>query len=81
MDISSAPLWVDYLKFIKSQTTTNLIEESQKMEQMRKLFQRIVVLPLQNLERTYFLAISFFKLLPSFFIYIKCLHYRYLERL
>jgi cleavage stimulation factor subunit 3 len=62
MDIASAPLWVDYLKFVKSQQPISALEESRKMDQMRKLFQRIVVLPLQSLERT-FRWISFFYLL------------------
>jgi cleavage stimulation factor subunit 3 len=50
LDISSTPLWVDYLRFLKSQATTTPMEESLKMDQLRKLFQRVVVIPLQNLE-------------------------------
>jgi cleavage stimulation factor subunit 3 len=50
LDSTSGPIWIDYLRFIKGQPTNSSIEESQKMEQLRRLFQRAVVQPLQNLE-------------------------------
>jgi len=50
LDSTSGPIWIDYLRFIKSQPVNSSIEEGQKMEQLRKLFQRAVVQPLQNLE-------------------------------
>jgi cleavage stimulation factor subunit 3 len=50
LDSTSSPIWIDYLRFIKGQEVNSALDESLKMEQLRKLFQRAVVQPLQNLE-------------------------------
>lgn len=50
LDIASTPIWTDYINFVKSQKPNNKIEESQKMEQLRKLYQRAVINPMNNLE-------------------------------
>lgn len=50
MDLLSTPIWSDYIRFVKNYKTSTPIEDSVKMEQLRKLYQRAVVNPMQNLE-------------------------------
>uniref|UniRef100_A0A6B2KZI8 Suppressor of forked domain-containing protein n=2 Tax=Arcella intermedia TaxID=1963864 RepID=A0A6B2KZI8_9EUKA len=50
MDIAATPIWTDYIHFVKTQKTGSQFEESQKMESLRKLYQRAVVNPMHNLE-------------------------------
>lgn len=61
-DITSTPIWQgmyaffifsllpDYIKFLKSYHVSNKVEDSQRMEAVRRLYQRAVVNPMNNLE-------------------------------
>jgi cleavage stimulation factor subunit 3 len=42
LDINSTPIWVDYLKFIKSQPVSNAFDQSKIMTKLRSLYQRCI---------------------------------------
>jgi tetratricopeptide (TPR) repeat protein len=50
LDIYSGPLWVDYIAYLKSEKTEGLFEEQVKMDHLRKVYQRAVVIPHTHLE-------------------------------
>ncbi|KAG0050796.1 mRNA 3'-end-processing protein rna14 [Gryganskiella cystojenkinii] len=50
LDRDSGPIWSDYLFFLKSGQAQNTWEEQQKMDAMRRVFQRAVCIPLSNIE-------------------------------
>eukprot|EP01128_Nolandella_sp_AFSM9_P000056 TRINITY_DN1008_c0_g1_i1.p1 TRINITY_DN1008_c0_g1~~TRINITY_DN1008_c0_g1_i1.p1 ORF type:complete len:651 (-),score=121.45 TRINITY_DN1008_c0_g1_i1:226-2178(-) len=50
LDIASTKLWLEYLRFLESQVTENAFDESVKMENLRKLYQRAFVNPMDGLE-------------------------------
>lgn len=56
MDLNCTPIWTDYINFVKSQKAASKIDESQKMEQLRKVYQRAVITPMNNLEGEIFLV-------------------------
>lgn len=50
-DISSGPIWVEYITFLKSLPALNAQEESQRMIAIRKAYQRAVVTPTHHVEQ------------------------------
>ncbi|KAF9920499.1 mRNA 3'-end-processing protein rna14 [Linnemannia zychae] len=50
LDRDSGPIWSDYLFFLKSGQTQNTWEEQQKMDAMRRVYQKAVCIPLNNVE-------------------------------
>eukprot|EP00126_Sphaerothecum_destruens_P015061 Sdes_comp8966_c0_seq1m384 len=52
MDINSSSIWRDYVDFLKSNwdTAGNAFEEGKKMEAIRNVYQRAIVIPMYNLE-------------------------------
>ncbi|KAF9538193.1 mRNA 3'-end-processing protein rna14 [Mortierella hygrophila] len=50
LDRDSGPIWSDYLFFLKSGQAQNTWEEQQKMDAMRRVFQKAVCIPLNNVE-------------------------------
>jgi cleavage stimulation factor subunit 3 len=49
-DIASTQIWQDYLNLLKQQKTTSQFEEGQKIDALRKLYQRAIENPMHNLE-------------------------------
>ncbi|KIY44838.1 TPR-like protein [Fistulina hepatica ATCC 64428] len=52
-DRDSADVWADYIEFIKTGPATTTWEEQQKMDALRKVYQRAIQIPLSNVERLY----------------------------
>lgn len=50
-DLAAGRLWHDYLRFIRSAPATSTWEEQQRNDQLRRVYQRAVVTPLQNVEQ------------------------------
>ncbi|KAG0086450.1 mRNA 3'-end-processing protein rna14, partial [Podila epicladia] len=50
LDAESGPIWSDYLFFLKSGQAQNTWEEQQRMDAMRRVFQKAVCIPLSNVE-------------------------------
>lgn len=50
IDLESGPIWADYLTFLKSASASSTWEEQQRTDQLRKAYQRAVVIPLNNVE-------------------------------
>ncbi|KAG0020917.1 mRNA 3'-end-processing protein rna14 [Podila clonocystis] len=50
LDAESGPIWGDYLFFLKSGQAQNTWEEQQRMDAMRRVFQKAVCIPLSNVE-------------------------------
>jgi cleavage stimulation factor subunit 3 len=50
VDKECGAIWADYLEFVKSSQVDVKWKEQQKMDQTRKIYQRAVCLPLENLE-------------------------------
>lgn len=50
-DISSGPIWLEYITFLKSLPALNAQEESQRMIAIRKAYQRAVVTPTHHVEQ------------------------------
>jgi len=50
LDINANQIWSDYIAYVKSLKTNNQYEESQKMDALRKLYQRAIEQPMHNLE-------------------------------
>lgn len=46
-------LLLEYIRFVKHYPTNNKVEDSQRMEMLRKLYQRAVVNPMNNMEGMY----------------------------
>jgi cleavage stimulation factor subunit 3 len=49
-DLESGGIWLAYIGFVKDGFTASTFEEQQKMETIRKLYQRAVKVPLSNIE-------------------------------
>ncbi|KAL5512152.1 hypothetical protein ACEPAG_3673 [Sanghuangporus baumii] len=49
-DKDSADIWTEYIQFVKSGPASSTWEEQQKMDQLRKIYQRAVQIPLENVE-------------------------------
>ena len=49
-DKDSSDIWSEYIQFIKSGETTSTWEEQQKMDALRSVYHRAVVIPLENVE-------------------------------
>lgn len=49
-DKDSAEIWSEYIQFVKSGQTSSTWEEQQKMDALRKIYQRAVQIPLENVE-------------------------------
>jgi len=50
MDISSTPLWTDYISFINEYKPTAKLDEGQKINQLKSVYQRAIETPMHNLE-------------------------------
>ncbi|GJJ07957.1 hypothetical protein Clacol_002164 [Clathrus columnatus] len=50
-DKDSSEIWREYLDFLKAGETHNTWEEQQKMDALRRVYQRVVQIPLENLEQ------------------------------
>ncbi|GAB5590553.1 mRNA 3'-end-processing protein rna14 [Umbelopsis nana] len=50
IDKDSGPIWSDYIFFLKNAETSNTWEEQRKMDSMRRVYQRAVAIPLNNVE-------------------------------
>ncbi|KAG0252116.1 mRNA 3'-end-processing protein rna14, partial [Mortierella polycephala] len=50
LDKDSGPIWSDYLFFLKSGQVQNTWEEQQKMDAMRRVYQKAVCIPHSNVE-------------------------------
>ncbi|KAI0092880.1 Suf-domain-containing protein [Irpex rosettiformis] len=50
-DKESSEIWTDYIQFLKSGETSNTWEEGQKMDAVRKAYQRAVQIPMDNVKR------------------------------
>jgi len=53
IDKDSGPLWSDYISFLKSIEPTTPHEEQQKLDQIRKAFQRAIMIPTNNVEQVW----------------------------
>ncbi|TIA80085.1 hypothetical protein E3P98_02868 [Wallemia ichthyophaga] len=49
-DKDSGEIWLAYIRFLKDGAATNTWEEQQRMDALRRTYQRAVVIPIQNLE-------------------------------
>ncbi|TPX37613.1 hypothetical protein SmJEL517_g00759 [Synchytrium microbalum] len=49
-DKDSGPVWMDYLVFVKSGEAPTLYEEQQRMDALRKIYHRALIVPLNNIE-------------------------------
>ncbi|XP_048321207.2 cleavage stimulation factor subunit 77 isoform X1 [Ziziphus jujuba] len=50
-DIASGPVWMEYIKFLKSLPAINTQEESLRMTAVRKVYQRAIVTPTHHIEQ------------------------------
>lgn len=50
IDLESGSIWADYLIFLKTASATSSWEEQQRNDQLRKVYQRAVIIPLNNVE-------------------------------
>ncbi|KZT74626.1 Suf-domain-containing protein [Daedalea quercina L-15889] len=50
-DKDSGDMWNDYIQFLKAGETTSTWEEQQKMDAVRKAYQRAVQIPMDNVKR------------------------------
>lgn len=51
IDPNSSKIWQDYIDFLKSQETSNAIELNHKIAALRKVYQKVVVLPVNSVEQ------------------------------
>lgn len=51
VDISSGPVWMEYIAFLKSLPALSSQEESQRMTAMRKVYQRAIITPTHHIEQ------------------------------
>lgn len=51
LDIKSDELWNDYLEFLKSWTPSASWEQQQKIDLIRKVYKKLLVIPTENIER------------------------------
>ncbi|KAI8451386.1 hypothetical protein BY996DRAFT_8534553 [Phakopsora pachyrhizi] len=51
IDHESGKIWMDYINIVKSGEATGTWQEQQKMDSLRKLYQRAVCVPLDNIEQ------------------------------
>ncbi|KAH8115634.1 Suf-domain-containing protein [Phellopilus nigrolimitatus] len=49
-DKDSSDIWAEYIQFVKSGEASSTWEEQQKMDTLRKIYQRAVQIPLENVE-------------------------------
>lgn len=49
-DKDAGDIWKDYVDFLKSGTTSNTWEAQQRMDALRSVYHRAVVIPLENVE-------------------------------
>lgn len=49
-DKDSSDIWAEYIQFIKSGAANSTWEEQQKMDTLRKIYQRAVQVPVENVE-------------------------------
>ncbi len=57
MDISSFPLWNDYIKFLKGVEAMGSYAENQKITAIRKVYQRGIVNPMINIEQLWYVTV------------------------
>lgn len=50
-DIASGPLWMEYISFLKSLLATTVQEESQRMTNVRKAYQKAILIPTHHVEQ------------------------------
>ncbi|XP_078438100.1 tetratricopeptide repeat (TPR)-like superfamily protein isoform X2 [Wolffia australiana] len=50
-DISSGPIWIEYIDFLKSRPVMTTQEESQRMTAVRKVYQRAILTPSHHIEQ------------------------------
>ncbi|RDX83332.1 Cleavage stimulation factor subunit 77, partial [Mucuna pruriens] len=50
-DIASGPVWIEYISFLKSLPALNAQEESHRMTNMRKVYQKAIVTPTHHIEQ------------------------------
>lgn len=50
-DIASGPLWMEYIAFLKSLLSTTVQEESQRMTNVRKAYQKAILIPTHHVEQ------------------------------
>lgn len=50
-DIASGPLWMEYISFLKSLLATTVQEESQRMTNVRKAYQKAILIPTHHIEQ------------------------------
>lgn len=50
IDIESGSIWSEYIAFLKTAPATSTWEEQQRNDQLRRTYQRAVVVPLNNVE-------------------------------
>ncbi|XP_068658399.1 cleavage stimulation factor subunit 77 [Aristolochia californica] len=50
-DISSGPVWMEYIAFLKSMPAVTAQEESQRMTAVRKIYQKAIVTPTHHVEQ------------------------------
>ncbi|XP_068661687.1 cleavage stimulation factor subunit 77-like [Aristolochia californica] len=50
-DISSGPVWMEYIAFLKSMPAMTAQEESQRMTAVRKIYQKAIVTPTHHVEQ------------------------------
>jgi cleavage stimulation factor subunit 3 len=58
MDIASFALWNDYVKFLKAVEAPGSYAENQKISAIRKVYQRGVINPMNNIEQFWYVNIS-----------------------
>ncbi|KAI4300979.1 hypothetical protein L6164_034302 [Bauhinia variegata] len=51
VDITSGPVWMEYISFLKSLPALNAQEESQRMTAVRKIYQKAIVTPTHHIEQ------------------------------
>ncbi len=58
LDISSFPIWSEYIKFLKGVEAVGSYAENQKITAIRKIYQRGIVNPMINIEQLWYVSRS-----------------------
>ncbi|EEB08439.1 mRNA cleavage and polyadenylation specificity factor complex subunit Rna14 [Schizosaccharomyces japonicus yFS275] len=51
VDIDSGPIWADYIDFLRSAPANSTWEQQQKLDSIRRVYQRAIATPLLNVEK------------------------------
>ena len=70
MDISSFPLWNEYIKFLRGVEAVGSYAENQKITAIRKVYQRGIVNPMINIEQLWYVqrAVNIIRVIATILI-------------